>query len=165
MDWSIAFWSLARALATCFFCWVTPLASFRHSPSNRTYLGLLSLLEESLLGLLLLALLLGEVVRGGGLLDGLLVNTLDVDTGAGGDHIAGVHTAERNTVDLEGTGNEENTLFEVLEEDDTLATEATGEEDEDSTGLEALPDLSGTQGLADLLAIKQNVRSLIINPR
>jgi hypothetical protein len=38
----------------------------------------------------------------------------------------------------------------VLEENDTLATEATGEEDQDSTGLEALPDLSGADSLADL---------------
>lgn len=149
MDWSMAFWSLARALATFFFC------SGLSDPglSNRkqiTYLGLLSLLEESLLGLLLLALLLGEVVGGGSLLDGLLVNTLDVDARAGGDHIAGVHPSERNTVDLEGAGDEENTLVEVLEEDDTLATEATGEEDQNGTGLEAFPELGRTDGLANL---------------
>lgn len=119
-----------------------------------TYLGLLSLLEESLLGLLLSLLLLGEVVGSGDLLEGLGVNTADVDTGAGGDHVTSVDTAEGDTVDLEGTGDEENTLLEVLEENDTLSTEAAGEEDQNGTGLEALADLSGTDSLADLYVYK-----------
>jgi hypothetical protein len=38
----------------------------------------------------------------------------------------------------------------VLEEDDTLATEAASEEDQDGTGLEGLADLSGADRLADL---------------
>ena len=76
---------------------------------------------------------------------------------AGGDHIAGVDTAEGNTVDLEGTGNEEDTLVEVLEEDNALATEATGKEDEDGTGLEALADLGGTDSLADLFVQKKTM--------
>lgn len=45
----------------------------------------------------------------------------------------------------------------MLEEDDTLATEAAGKEDQNSTGLEALPDLGGTKSLADLLAAKQSM--------
>lgn len=118
--------------------------------SVKTHLGLLALLEESLLGLLLGLLLLGEVLRGGDLLDGLGVDTGDVDALGGGDHVAGVDTAEGNAVDLEGSGDEEDTLVEVLEEDDTLAAEATSEEDQDGTGLEALADLSGTQSLANL---------------
>lgn len=40
----------------------------------------------------------------------------------------------------------------MLEEDDTLATEAASEEDQNGTGLEALADLGGTQRLADLYA-------------
>ena len=132
--------------------------------ANSTYLGLLSLLEESLLRLLLGGLVLGEVIPGRDLLDGRLVNTANVDALAGGDHIAGVDTAEGNTVDLEGTGNEEDTLLEVLKEDDTLATEATGEEDQDGTGLEAVPDLSGTKGLAGLYAIENiHVRIAVFN--
>lgn len=39
----------------------------------------------------------------------------------------------------------------MLEEDDTLATEAAGEEDQNGTGLEGFPELSGTDSLADLL--------------
>lgn len=116
----------------------------------KTHLGLLSLLEESSLGLLLSLLLLGEVLGGGDLLDGLVVNSGDVDTLGGGDNVAGVNAAKGNTVDLEGSGDQEDTLLEVLEEDDTLAAEAASEEDQDGTGLEALANLSGTQRLANL---------------
>lgn len=131
---------------------VDSVSIIRAIPSSRSsaYLWFLSLLEESLLGLLLLALLLGEVVGGGGLLDGLLVNTVDVDARAGRDHIAGVHPSQRNTVDLEGTSDEEDTLVEVFEEDDTLATETAGKEDQNSTGLEAFPQLGRADGLASL---------------
>ena len=38
----------------------------------------------------------------------------------------------------------------MLEENDTLAAETTGKEDQDGTGLEALADLSGTDSLANL---------------
>lgn len=125
-----------------------------------TYLGLLSLLEEGLLRLLFCGLVLGEVVRSRHLLESRLVNATNVDTLAGGDHIAGVHPTEGNTVDLEGSGNEENTLVEVLEEDDTLATEAAGEEDQNGTGLEALADLGGTNRLADLFGRSNSCQNL-----
>lgn len=46
----------------------------------------------------------------------------------------------------------------MLEEDDTLATEAASDEDQDGTGLKALAELGGTQSLADLYAHKSNVR-------
>lgn len=120
------------------------------APETQTYLGLLALLEERLLGLLFLALLLGEVIRRGRLLKGRLVDSADIHALARSDHIAGVDPSQGNTVDLEGAGNKENTLVEVLEEDDTLAAEATGEEDQNRTGLEALADLGGTNRLADL---------------
>lgn len=51
-----------------------------------------------------------------------------------GDNVAGVDSAERDTVDLEWAGNQENTLGEVLQEDDALATETASEEDQNSTG-------------------------------
>ena len=114
------------------------------------YLGLLSLLEESLLALLLGLLLLGEVVRGRDLLESLSVNTGNVDARRGGDHVSGVHSPERDAIELEGAGDEENTLVEVLEEDDALATETTGEEDQDGAGLEAGTELGGMDSLADL---------------
>lgn len=123
---------------------------FRFSVDERTYLGLLSVLEESLLGLLLLGFLLGEVVGGRDLLNGGSVNTLEVDLAASSDHVAGVDSSERDTVDLEGTGNEEDTLGQVLEEHNALTAEAASEEDQDATGLEALADLGRANGLADL---------------
>jgi hypothetical protein len=51
----------------------------------------------------------------------------------GSDNVAGVNSSEGNTVDLEWAGNEKDTLGEVLLEDDTLATETTSEENENST--------------------------------
>ena len=117
---------------------------------DETHLGLLALLEESLLGLLLSLLLLGEVLGGGDLLDGLGVDTGDVNALGGGDNVAGVDTAEGDTVDLEGTGDKEDTLLEVLEEDDTLASKSASEENENSTGLQRLPVLGRLQRLARL---------------
>lgn len=157
---STAFWSAARTLATFFFCrhnpvsdhsslpWLLPVA--RITPPDPTYLWLLSLLEESLFTLLLGLLVLGEVTLLRNLLESCGVDTSKVDLQASGDDIAGVDAAERDTVDLEGAGDEENTLGEVLEENDTLAAEATSEEDEDGTGLKAGTGLGGVDGLANL---------------
>jgi hypothetical protein len=95
-------------------------------------------------------LVLREVVACAGLLHNLLVYALQVDLGGGSNDIAGVYSSQGNTVDFEGTGNEEDTLFEVLENDDALAAEATGKEDNDDTGLDGLADLRGADGLAGL---------------
>jgi hypothetical protein len=95
-------------------------------------------------------LVLGEVVACAGLLHNLLVYALQVDLGGGGDDIAGVYSSQGNTVDFEGTGNKEDTLFEVLEDDDALAAEATGKEDNDDAGLDGLADLRRADGLAGL---------------
>lgn len=115
-----------------------------------TYLGLLSLLEESLSGGLLLGLLGGEVLGLGDLLDLGGVEAGDVDLVGGGDDVSGVDSSQGDTVDLEGTGDQEDTLVESLEEDDALAAEATGEEDQDGTGLEGLSGGPRADGLADL---------------
>merc|ERR1711988_1139060 len=110
---------------------------------NLLLLGLLALLEESLLTSLLLGLLGGKVLWLGDL----------VDLHGGGDDVAGVNPTQGDAVDLEGTGDEEDTLIERLEEDDTLAAEATSEEDQDSAGLEGLAGGPGTDRLADLLEL------------
>jgi len=116
-------------------------------------LSLLSLLEESLLTSLLLGLLGGEVLGLSDLLDLLGVKAGDIDLLGGGDDVSGVDSSQRNTVDLEGTGDEEDTLVEGLEEDDTLAAEAAGEEDQNGTGLEGLARSPRADGLADLLGL------------
>jgi len=104
-----------------------------------TYLCLLALLEEFLLTLLLVTLLASKVLLAGDLLNLCGVNTGDIELQGSGDNIAGVDSSERNTVDLEWAGNEEHTLVEAVEKDDTLAAETTSEEDENGAGLEGLP--------------------------
>lgn len=84
------------------------------------------------------------------LLDLLLVQARDVDLVGGGDDVSGVDASQGNAVDLEGAGDEQNTLVEGLEEDDALAAEAAGEKDQDGAGLERLPGRPGADGLADL---------------
>lgn len=131
------------------------LVLFIYDDMEAAYLGLLALLEESILARLVCGLVLGEVALLGGLLQDTLIDTLDVDGGRGSDDIAGVYSSQRNAVNLEGTGDEENTLGEVLEENDTLAAETTSEEDDDGTGLEGgagLRRASSLTGLDSMLA-------------
>jgi hypothetical protein len=128
-----------------------------------THLRLLALLEERILTRLVGGLVLGEVVGRAGLLQNLLVYALEVDLGGGSNDIAGVYSSQGNTVDFEGTGNEEDTLFDVLEDDDALAAEATSKEDNDGAGLEGLADLCRADGLAGLgleLAMLQLMSSI-----
>jgi len=84
------------------------------------------------------------------LLDLLLVEAGDVDLVGGGDDVSGVDAAQGDTVDLEGAGDEENTLVEVLEEDNALAAESASEKDQDGAGLQRLAGSPSTGGLADL---------------
>lgn len=157
---SIAFWSAARLLLICFFCGqCVSLQSQLGSLSKRgmyrrgksvTYLGLLSLLEESLLTGLVLGLLSGEVLGLRNLLDLLGVQTSDIDLVRGGDDVSRVNAAQGNTVDLEGASDEEDTLVEGLDENDALAAEAASEEDQDGTGLERLAGSPRADGLANL---------------
>lgn len=115
-----------------------------------SYLWLFSLLEESLLASLLLGLLANKVLGLGDLVNLGGVNTGQVDLLGGGNDVAGVDSAQRHAVDLEGAGDEEDTLVEGLEENDALAAEATGEQDQDSTRLQGLAGLPSADGLADL---------------
>ena len=67
-----------------------------------------------------------------------------------GDNIAGIDSSEGDTVDLEWASDEQDTLVEVLQEDDALATETASEEDEDGTGLESWARSRSSDGFADL---------------
>lgn len=118
--------------------------------SSVSYLWLLSLLEESLLAGLLLGLLANEVLGLGDLVDLLGVDAREVDLLRCSDDVSGVDSSQGDTVDLEGAGDEQDTLVEGLQEDDTLAAEAAGEQDQDGAGLQGLARLPGANGLADL---------------
>lgn len=124
-----------------------------------SYLCLLALLEESLLASLLLGLVGGEVLGGGNLVDLGLGDTGQVDLEGCGDDVSRVDATEGDTVDLEGAGDEEDALVEGLEEDDALATEATGEEDQDGAGSERLAGSPRPLDLADLREIAMSVNS------
>lgn len=117
---------------------------------EKTYRGLLSLLEEGLLTGLLLLLLADEVLGLGDLLDLLGVEAADVDAVGRRDDVARVDPAERHAVDLEGARDEEDALVEGLEEDDALAAEAAGEQDQDRAGLEGGAGAPGADSLAGL---------------
>eukprot|EP01084_Bolivina_argentea_P209220 356430_1 len=121
--------------------------------------GLLGLLLSNLLLLVAheLGLTLGALLSLGALegLNGHLggVDGGDIDLGGGGDDVAGVDTAEGDTVVLVGAGNDEGAVVgELLEHDNTATTEAAGEHDGDGAGGDALAE-SGElgRGALDLL--------------
>jgi hypothetical protein len=115
-----------------------------------THLGGLALLEESILSRLLGGLVLGEVAILGGLLQNGLIHAIQIHLGRSGDDIAGIYPSQGNAIDFERTGDEEDALGKVLEENNTLATEAASEENDDGTRLEGSPGFGRTQGLAGL---------------
>ena len=88
--------------------------------------GLLAILEKLVVSLLALAVA-DEVLVGhlGG------IDTLEVDLGAGCDGVDLVDALKGNAVDLVGTGNKQETRFELLKENNTLSTESTSEQNQD----------------------------------
>lgn len=122
----------------------------------KTYRGLLSLLEEGLLTGLLLLLLADEVLGLRDLLNLRGVEARDVDLEGRRDDVARVDPAEGDAVDLEGTGDEEDALVEGLEEDDALAAEAAGEQDQDRAGLEGGAGAPGAESLAGLFRSRRS---------
>ena len=114
------------------------------------YLRLLALLEESVLACPVLGLVASEVFRLRHLLDLLLVHALEVDLQRGGNDVPGVDSSQRDAIDLERAGDEEDALVEGLEEDDALASESAGEEDQDGSGLQRLSCLPRTDRLPNL---------------
>jgi hypothetical protein len=106
---STAFWSAARLLEGFFFY---SIVSFDPTSINRVFphLCLLSLLEELLLSFLLVTLLSRKILVTSNLIDLLRVNTRQIDLLGCGDNVTGVDSSQRNTVNLEGAGNEKDTL-------------------------------------------------------
>lgn len=68
----------------------------------------------------------------------------------GRNHISGVDSSNGNTVDLEGTGNEEDALVQMAEENDAFAAETTCQEYEDGAGCERFSKLGWSDALANL---------------
>ena len=101
------------------------------------YLWLLSLLEELFLPLLLLVLFPREVLVTCYLVDLLVVNAREIDLVRCGNNIARVNSSEGNTVDFEWTSDEEDTLLERLEKNDTLTAESASKEDENGARSES----------------------------
>ena len=91
------------------------------------------------------ALGLGVLVFEGGVVDLGDVGTLHVDLGARGDGVNLVHALQGDTVDLEGSAHEEETVLELLEEHASLATVLSRGEDENGTGLDSLAQLGGAR--------------------
>ena len=83
----------------------------------------------------------------GGIVDFADINTSEGDGGGGGHGVNLVDALDGDTVNLVGSGNEEESRIELLEEDDSLSSESSGEEDEDATSFEASSELSGSLGL------------------
>jgi hypothetical protein len=108
------------------------------------------LLEEGLLASLGLFLVCSEVLWLRDLLNLLRLYTRDVDLVGCGDDVSGVDSSERDAVDLEGPGDEQDTLVEGLEEDDALASESAGQENQNGAGLQRLSWRPRADGLADL---------------
>ncbi len=81
-----------------------------------------------------------------------------VDLGGGGNHVCLVHPPEGNTVDLVGTGDQQQSARQLLQEHHPLACEATREKDEDGAGCDGGAELRGLGvftallGLADILS-------------
>jgi len=114
---------------------------------DRLLLRLLSCLIELLLLGFLGLLVLSKVF----LVKLIQLNAGDVNDSGGCNNVAGVNTAEGNTVELEGASNEDDTAREGFQVDDALSTESTGEDDEDCTGLEGGAEGGGLLGFANLL--------------
>lgn len=147
---STIFWSAAREEDGIFFCGNCQFLLICSQICVESYLWLLALLEELGLTGLLGGTLASEVLLAGDLLDLLGINTGDIDLVGGGDNVAGVDTADWDTVDLEWASDEEDTLVKVVQEDDALATETASEEDENGSWDKGSAWSGGTDGLADL---------------
>lgn len=79
-----------------------------------------------------------------------MIDTSQIDLGGCGDDVTSVNSADWDTVDLEWASDEEDTLVKSLQENDTLATETTSEEDQDFSGFEGWSNFGWSDGFADL---------------
>lgn len=85
----------------------------------------------------------------------------EVNLGRGGDNVGLVNATKGDTVDLEGTGHEEETRGELTENDNALASESTGEEDDDGSGDDGRTELGGLDRLARDLGLTDVVARVV----
>ena len=115
-----------------------------------TYLRLLPLTEKCLLPFLLRRLIPSKIPLLPHLLNHLLIDPFQLHLRTRSDNVSRIYSSEWYAIDFEGAGDEKHALWEVLEEDDALAAETAGEEDEDAAGLEGVARAGGVDGFADL---------------
>ena len=75
------------------------------------------------------------------------VNSGEIDLGGGSDGVNLVDALDGDTVDFVGSSDEEESGIQFLEEDDSLSTESSGEEDEDTSGFETSSQFGSVLGL------------------
>ena len=85
------------------------------------------------------------------ILQGTYLDTGDVNVCRGSDHVRLVNASQGNTVDLVGAGHQQQSTLQLLQEDNTLSTETTSEEDKDGAGGDGGTEGGGFGGLAALL--------------
>ena len=69
------------------------------------------------------------------------INSFKINGGLGRDGVNLVDALEGNAINLVGASDQEHAGGKLLEENDSLATEASGEEDKNLTGLDAASEL------------------------
>ena len=100
--------------------------------------------------LLVFLLFSGPIAIIAGPVHNLVVQARNIHHGRCGDHVAVVDAAQRDAIRLERAGDQKNALLKVSEEDDALAAEATGEEDQDGARRERIAIFGSMGGFAGL---------------
>ena len=79
-------------------------------------------------------------------------STRQVNLGGCSNNIGLVDTSQGDTIDLVGTGNQQEARLESLDADDTLTTKTSSQKNEDGTRGDGRADSGSLSGLAGLLA-------------
>merc|ERR1719230_1300339 len=106
------------------------------------------LLEHVVVSLLLLAITLEHLVG-----DLAAVDTLEVDLGRRGDGVNLVDAFEWHAVDLVWAGDQKHARGKLLQENNSVATESTSEQDEHSAWFETLAQLGWVSLLGSWLSL------------
>ena len=71
------------------------------------------------------------------------IDARNINGGGGGNNCGGSASSHWNTIDLEWTGNKEETRSQLLQENNAFTTEGTSEHDKDSSWGDARSERSG----------------------